>query len=239
MDLDSRKSLIATKLEPLAQRYEHAAPEQVLEWALNTFDDDVAFASSFGAEDMVLIDMIAKIKPGAKVFYLDTGLFFPETYALRDWVQQHYPVELIQVLPAMTVEEQAEEWGEALWKRDPDQCCYLRKVIPLRKMLSQLSAWITGIRREQSPQRADAKVIEWDRKFNLVKVNPLARYTTKDVWEYIQKHEVRYNPLHDKGYPSIGCWPCTRAVRPGEDPRSGRWDGFSKTECGLHFGDQR
>ena len=237
MDFKSRTTLIGSRLEPLAQRMEKASAEEILAWALGTFSPDIALACSFSAEDMVLVDMLSKIKPGVKVFYLDTGLLFQETYELRDQVQQRYPVELIQVLPALTVEEQAEEWGEALWQRDPDQCCLLRKVLPLKKMLSRLSAWITGIRREQAPTRARAKVVEWDAKFHLVKVNPLARYTNQDIWQYIHKHGVPYNPLHDQGYPSIGCWPCTRPVKPGEDPRAGRWSGFNKTECGLHGGD--
>jgi phosphoadenosine phosphosulfate reductase len=222
-------------LRAIAGSLEGQPPEAVLRWALQHFGaDEIALACSFGAEDMVLLDMIARLRPGSRVFYLDTGLLFPETYDLVNQASARYDVRLEQVLPAMTVAAQAEAHGDALWARNPDQCCHIRKVEPLRQVLAGLSAWITGIRREQSPTRAGAQVVEWDHKFGLVKVNPLAAWSEQAVWGYITAHGVPYNPLHDQGYPSIGCTHCTRPVRPGEDPRAGRWSGLAKTECGLH-----
>lgn len=210
-------------------------PQDVLRWALETFGPDgIALACSFGAEDVVLVDMASRIRPGVRVFYLDTDLLFPETYETRDRVAARYDVRLERVRPALSLAEQAGRHGDALWARDPDTCCRVRKVEPLRGVLAGLEAWVTGIRREQSPTRASAAEVEWDHRFGLVKVNPLARWTWDEVWGYIRAHDVPYNPLHDRGYPSIGCMPCTRPVRPGEDPRAGRWPGFAKTECGLH-----
>lgn len=222
-------------LQDLAGQFEDREPEAVLRWAFATFGPDaVALACSFGAEDVVLVDMMARIQPGARVFYLDTGLLFPETYATRDRVAAHYPVRLERYASEISLEDQAAQYGDALWSRDPDLCCALRKVEPLRQALAGLKAWITGIRREQAPTRAGARVVEWDRKFGLVKINPLVSWTWRQVWDYILAHGVPYNPLHDQGYPSIGCIHCTRPVRPGEDLRAGRWSGFAKTECGLH-----
>jgi phosphoadenosine phosphosulfate reductase len=181
--------------------------------------------------------MIQRINPRTPLFYLDTDFLFPETYELRDRIVQQYglaPAQVIQVKSRLTPEQQAAEYGEALWVRDPDRCCELRKVEPLIRILGGYRAWITGIRRDQAPTRAQARVIEWDQKFGLVKVNPLAAWTTADVWTYIKANGVPYNPLHDRHYPSIGCTHCTAPVLPGEDPRSGRWKNFGKTECGLH-----
>ena len=171
------------------------------------------------------------------LFYLDTEFLFPETYATRDRVIERYqlkPEQVIQVKSLLTPEHQAAQHGEALWTRHPDQCCELRKVEPLTRVLKGFDAWITGIRRDQSPTRANAQLIEWDQKFQLVKVNPLAKWTWEDVWTYIRTHEVPYNELHDHNYPSIGCTHCTSPVMPGEDSRAGRWKNFTKTECGLH-----
>ncbi len=219
-----------------AERLEGAAVEDVLAWAVARFHPHLALACSFGAEDMVLVDALARVRPGARVFYLDTGLFFPETYAARDRLAARYPVTLIRVSPELSLAEQETRHGAELWRRDPDLCCRLRKVDPLRQALTGLGlrAWITGIRRQQAPSRAGARVVEWDDRFGLVKFNPLAGWTWEQVWDYIRARGVPYNELHDRGYPSIGCAPCTRPVRPGEDARAGRWAGFAKTECGLH-----
>ncbi|MBX6396014.1 MAG: phosphoadenylyl-sulfate reductase [Alicyclobacillaceae bacterium] len=217
-----------------SEELEGKDPQDILKWALDRFHPYVALACSFGAEDVVLVDMLSRIRPDARIFYLDTDLLFPETYEVRDRVIERYRPNLLQVRPDLTVEEQAAEYGDALWARDPNACCNLRKVEPLRRVLAGLDAWITGIRREQAPTRANARVVEVDRKFGLVKFNPLAAWTHRQVWAYIHEHKVPYNVLHDRGYPSIGCAPCTRPVRPGEDPRAGRWSGFDKTECGLH-----
>lgn len=224
------------ELAAWGERLEGAPLEDVLAWAVARFHPRLALACSFGAEDVVLVDALARVRPGARVFYLDTGLFFPETYAVRDRLAARYPITLIRVTPALSLEEQERQHGPELWRRDPDACCRLRKVAPLTQALASLGlqAWITGIRREQAPTRARARVVEWDGRFGLVKFNPLAAWTGEQVWDYIRTRNVPYNELHDRGYPSIGCAPCTRPVAPGEDPRAGRWAGFAKTECGLH-----
>lgn len=227
----------AASLRDLSEQFADKTPQDLLRWALNTFaPDEIALACSFGAEDVVLVDMAARIRPGIQVFYLDTGLLFPETYATRDRIAERYPVRLVRYSPLISVAEQAERHGEALWSRNPDLCCAIRKVEPLRRALAGLQAWITGIRREQAPTRASAGLVEWDARFGLVKINPLAGWRWDQVWHYIREHAVPYNPLHDQNYPSIGCTHCTRPVRPGEDLRAGRWSGFQKTECGLHPG---
>lgn len=218
----------------LANKYESASPQEILAKAVEQVSN-LALACSFGAEDVVLLDMVMKISPTTKVFYLDTDMLFPETYDLINRIQDTYAIEhLIRVSSEISVHEQAATYGDTLWSRHPDQCCDIRKVQPLTKMLSTLDGWITGIRRDQAPTRANAQAFEEDLKFGLLKVNPLIRWTEQDVWQYIRDHHVPYNPLHDQGYPSIGCLHCTRMVQPGEDPRSGRWAGFQKTECGLH-----
>lgn len=230
-----REKFSAEELKRISQDFEDKEPQQILTWALENFHPDIALACSFGAEDMVLLDMIVKLREGARIFYLDTGLLFPETYQLRDLAIARYHISPQRYAPVMSLDEQEREYGPKLWSRDPDMCCTLRKVEPLQEALQELAAWITGIRREQAPTRANAGIIEFDQKFGLVKVNPLARWSFKQVWEYIKKNNVPYNPLHERGYPSIGCWPCTSPVKPGDDPRSGRWAGREKTECGLHL----
>jgi phosphoadenosine phosphosulfate reductase len=224
-----------TQLADAAAALEGQGPQAALQWAFAQFGQaDIALACSFGAEDVALVDMVASLRPGARVFYLDTNVLFPETYALIDRVKAKYDISLEQVLPLITLEEQAAQHGDELWRTDPDACCGIRKVEPLKRVLGTMKCWITGIRREQAPTRASAKVVEWDAKFGLVKINPLVAWKDNDVWSYILEQKVPYNPLHDQGYPSIGCLHCTRAVKPGEDPRAGRWSGFAKTECGLH-----
>ncbi|MGQ7279548.1 phosphoadenylyl-sulfate reductase [Brevibacillus thermoruber] len=232
--MNHRRRITDDELNLTACQLENGRPEDALAWAVEQFGGRVALASSFGAEDVVLIDMLHKLAPATPVFYLDTGLHFPETYAVRDRLRERYGIEFIRVLPKLTLAEQAEQYGDNLWEREPNLCCGLRKVEPLGGFLAGYDAWITGIRREQAPTRARAKKAEWDEKFQLVKVNPLADWSREQVWQYIREHGVPYNPLHDRNYPSIGCRVCTRPVRPGEDPRAGRWSGFDKTECGLH-----
>ena len=210
-------------------------PERVLGWAFETFGEAVAISSAFGAEGMALIDMASQVRKSFRLFTLDTEFLFPETYNLMDQVEQRYGITIERVYPLNSPEEQERIHGPALWQRDPDQCCHLRKVEPLQRKLSQLQAWITSIRRDQTAARAGVGKIEWDAKFGLVKVNPIADWNSKQVWQYIREHDVPYNALHERNYPSIGCTHCTRAVRPGEDPRAGRWSGSSKTECGLHI----
>lgn len=217
----------------MAKALEKSSPEEILEVA-DQVCPSLVFACSFGAEDVALLAMLAQVAPKVPVFYLDTGVLFPETYALREELTRRYPFQFVQVLPELTLDEQAKQHGEALWAREPDSCCEIRKVRPLSRTLAQHQGWITGIRRAQSPTRASAQVMEWDARFGILKVNPLATWTDEQVWDYIRLHDVPYNPLHDEGYPSIGCTHCTRPVAPGADPRSGRWASFSKTECGLH-----
>jgi thioredoxin-dependent adenylylsulfate APS reductase len=209
------------------------SPLSVLEWAAARFPR-IGCATGFGAEGCVLIDLIGRHKLPIPVFTLDTGLLFPETYELWRRLERRYGLSIKAIRPAQTVDQQAAALGAELWKREPNRCCELRKVIPLKGVLGGLDAWITGIRREQSRTRATAQIVEWDAKFGLVKVNPLAKWSVRDVWRHIQEHDVPFNPLHDRGYPSIGCQPCTSPVGADEDPRAGRWRGHGKTECGLH-----
>ena len=222
-------------LQALNAAFEARTPHEVLTYAIETYYPDIVLASSFGAEDVVLIDMVHRINPHTPILYLDTDFLFQETYETRDALIRKYGIAPIQVKSLLTPDQQADKFGDKLWERRPDECCNQRKVEPLTRALKGYKAWITGIRRDQAPTRAHAGLVEWDQKFQMVKFNPLARWKAEDVWAYIKLYEVPYNPLHDQQYPSIGCTYCTRPVQPGEDPRAGRWDGFSKTECGLHL----
>jgi len=222
------------EIKELAMKFENSQPQEIIQWAVGSCGKDMAFACSFGMEDVCIVDMLAKCSKEPRIFYLDTSLFFKETYDLIKRLGDRYEIKFECSKPKLSLEQQAHEHGEELWKTNPDLCCALRKVEPLQQKLSTLKAWMTGIRREQAPTRANAQVVEWDDKFKLIKINPIVRWKSQDVLEYISKHSIPYNPLHDKGYPSIGCEPCTYPVKPGEDPRSGRWKGLDKTECGLH-----
>jgi phosphoadenosine phosphosulfate reductase len=222
------------RIEAMAERLEAASPQQVLFEAFDEFGDGVAIATGFGAEGAALIDMAVKINPQPNVFFVDTGFLFPETYELRRRMEDRYRIEIRAVQTAITPEIQDELFGPRLWARDPDLCCRLRKLEPLKEVLHGLGAWVTAIRRDQTPARAGARAAEWDFRWQLVKINPLVRWTKREVWDYIAENDVPYNPLHDAGYPSIGCTHCTRAVRDGENERAGRWAGHVKTECGLH-----
>lgn len=213
---------------------ENWKPEEVLAWAFSTYGDDVALATGMGVEGMALLDIAHRLNPDVKVFTGDTEFLFPETYDLVDRVEEHYGIKIERLYSRLTPEEQERAYGKSLWARDPDQCCNLRKVEPLRRKLASLDAWATAIRRDQTPARSAIRKVDWDAKFNLVKISPIAHWTREMVWRYVIKHDVPYNALHDRNYPSIGCTHCTRAVLPGEDQRAGRWAGFAKTECGLH-----
>jgi phosphoadenosine phosphosulfate reductase len=209
--------------------------ETIVDDALARYPGKIALACSFGGPSgMVLLDMIAKRDGSVPIYFLDTGLLFDETYALVARVRERYGIEPIAVRPELTVAQQNARYGEALWARDPDACCNLRKVVPQRQFLETFDAWITGIRRDQSASRRSVDVISHDDTTGLAKIAPLAEWTSKDVWSYVVAHDVPYNPLNDRGYPSLGCTHCTRAVAPGEDPRAGRWSGTDKLECGLH-----
>jgi phosphoadenosine phosphosulfate reductase len=229
MNLFEKEAFIAKA----AEEFENKSPQELIKFAVENFPN-ITLACSFGAEDVVLVDMLHKISPSSDVFYLDTDFHFPETYETRDRLAAHYNKTFVKAQTSMTPEQQAEKYGAELWKSDPNACCNIRKVEPLTEILGKYDAWITGIRRDQAPTRANAKKVEYDAKFGLVKFNPLAGWTWDDVWAYIKENNVIYNPLHDNHYPSIGCSYCTRQVMPGEDPRAGRWSGNDKTECGLH-----
>lgn len=222
------------ELQRIGRAFEEGAPQEILRWGIRTFQGGITLACSFGAEDVVLADMVARIDPTVPLFYLDTDYLFPETLEVRDRVAARYGLNVVAVKPLLPLGEQAAQHGADLFARQPDLCCKIRKVEPLRRHLGGFQAWIAGIRRDQAPTRANAGLVEWDNGFNLVKLNPLARWTWDDVWAYIRAHEVPYNALHDRNYPSIGCQPCTRQVQPGEDMRAGRWANFAKKECGLH-----
>ena len=235
---DLKRSSFSYVKESLSQGLQCAAdhwtPQHALTWAFEKFGNRVAISSAFGAEGMVIIDMTSRIRPDFRLFTVDTEFLFPETYKLMDRIEERYGVTIERAYSLLSPEEQERTHGDALWSRNPDLCCNLRKVEPLRRKLGELNAWITSIRRDQTAARSGARRVEWDTKFSLVKINPIVDWTSKQVWRYIHDHDVPYNELHNQDYPSIGCTHCTRAVRPGEDPRAGRWPGFAKTECGLH-----
>jgi phosphoadenosine phosphosulfate reductase len=208
----------------------------VLEWAYRQYPEDkIVYASSFGAEAIVLIDLIQQVKPDAHIVFLDTGLHFPETYDVIDKIEARFPsLKIERKQPALSLDEQRAEYGSALWKRDPNQCCQIRKVIPLRETLTTKEAWISGLRRDQSPTRKDTQFLNKDEKFENIKICPLIHWTWDEVWTYIREKELPYNLLHDQDYPSIGCFPCTQPAGTNGDSRAGRWAGSGKIECGLH-----
>ncbi len=222
-------------LKGVSDQFEDRRPEEILQWGFDTFAPGLALATGFGPEGVVLMHLVAQIAPQTTVFYLDTELLFPETYALRDALAERLGLSFTRVATRLSLPEQAAQHGEALWARDPNLCCNLRKVQPLREHLAFQDAWMTSIRRDQTANRATAGLVEWDSANGLVKINPLGNWTKQDVWAYLHLHALPYNTLHDQGYASIGCWPCTRAIAPGEDERAGRWAGFGKTECGIHL----
>jgi len=209
-----------------------ASAREIIGWAAATFGDRLCLTSSMS--DALLIDLVSRVKPGVDVLFLETGYHFAETIGTRDAVRQVYDVNVIDVLPSRTVAEQDRDLGPRLFGRNPDLCCHLRKVEPLNRALEPYLAWISGIRRDESPTRAGTRVVEWDDKRQMVKINPIAAWTQGDVDNYMADNGVLVNPLHYDDYPSIGCGPCTKRVAAGEDPRSGRWSGLGKTECGIH-----
>jgi phosphoadenosine phosphosulfate reductase len=210
------------------------SPQEVLAWAVRRFHPKLMMATAFGPEGCCILHMLSEIEPGVHVINLDTGYQFAETLELRQRILERYGIAVKLVRPEQTVAEYEREHGGPLYIHRPDQCCYDRKVVPLRNAVRGYAAWISAIRGDQTDHRKAASVVQWDPKFNLVKVNPLLRWAKKDVWKFILDHDVPYNPLHDQGYPSVGCWPCTAPVEDGGDERSGRWAGSKKKECGLH-----
>jgi len=219
----------------LNRHFETGSLDDLLRWSLTTFGDKMAQVTSFGPDGIVILDHLARLSPGVKVIAIDTNFLFPETYSLWEQVRQRYPIQLEVHQPSLTPKAQAQQYGPELWAVHPDQCCQLRKVTPLEGALQGLNAWITGLRRDQSPTRANLPLVSWDARYRLVKINPLAGWSRNQVWAYIWKHNLPYNALHDRGYPSIGCAPCTRPAVTPDDERSGRWSGQQKVECGIHL----
>lgn len=218
-----------------ADRLDGAPAEDVLAWAAEQFAGRLVLTCSWQQQSSVLIHMTRPHADAVRVVELDTELLFPETYATRDRLVERYGLTLESFRAEHTPAQQEAAEGPALWERDPDRCCFLRKVLPLERALEGSDAWITGIRRAQSATREGARAVEWDEARGIVKVQPLVAWSDEDVKGYLFAHDIPYNPLHDQGYPSIGCVPCTSPVAPGDDPRSGRWAGTAKTECGLHL----
>jgi phosphoadenosine phosphosulfate reductase len=211
---------------------ELAPAEDIIEWAVATFGERFCVTSSMS--DAVLSHVASRVAPGIDVVFLDTGYHFAETIGTRDAVAATMPVNVVDLKPSLTVDEQDARYGKDLFARDPDLCCAMRKVQPLAEGLAGYDAWATGLRRAETHNRVIAPVVGWDEKKQKVKVSPLARWSDEDVEKYIAENGILVNPLQYDGYPSIGCWPCTQRVAPGEDPRSGRWAGTEKTECGIH-----
>lgn len=223
----------------LADQFEGSYPHEIIAWAAHRFGAGLAMATGFGPEGIVILHILCQVSPQTTIFYLDTDLFFPETYRLRDKLEALFGVKFLRISTGQSLEQQSGQHGVDLWERDPNHCCRLRKVEPLRAFLKTRQAWITAIRRGQTNQRAQAHAIEWDSANGLVKVNPLVTWSQEQVWTYIDLYELPVNELHHKGYPSIGCAPCTRPVAEGADPRSGRWVGHKKVECGIHLKDEQ
>ena len=231
--LEPTESLLA-ELAEHSERLETAAPEQIIRWAVERFGDRLTMGTAFGPEGMVILHWLGQICPQTHVFNLETGYQFDETLALRDKVEARYGINVELKRPELSVEQYEQLHGGPLYRTNPTQCCFDRKIRVLHGAIEGRHAWISAIRRDQSSDRSQAAIVGWDKKFSLVKINPLANTTKQTIWKLITDHNIPYNPLHDKGYTSIGCWPCTRAVTFGEDERAGRWSGTEKTECGLH-----
>jgi phosphoadenosine phosphosulfate reductase len=222
------------QIESAAAQLAIESPQAILRWAVKSFFPRLTMATAFGAEGCCLIHMLAEIEPRVRIFNLETGYQFPETLQLRERIKERYGIEVEYIRPELTVEEYEAEHGGPLYEMRPDQCCHDRKILPLRQAVVGYDAWVSAIRKDQTQDRAQAGVVQWDAKFGLVKVNPLLGWTKREVWGFLLKNRVPYNPLHDMNYPSIGCWPCTRPVGNGDDERAGRWAGKVKKECGLH-----
>ena len=216
--------------------FEDAHPKDVLRWAVDTYGKRLVTVTSFQPTGIVTLHMLSEIAPDTQVFTLDTGLLFPETYQLINTLEMQLNLNLKRIKPQQSVAQQAVQHGDALWERDPDKCCNLRKTISLKNALVGYDAWITGLRRDQSPQRANTPVITWDVRYQLAKLCPFANWTEDMIWTYIRAYDLPYNDLHDQGYPSIGCHTCTIAMSSNNDhSRDGRWANHSKTECGIHL----
>ncbi|MFM8282814.1 MAG: phosphoadenylyl-sulfate reductase [Planctomycetaceae bacterium] len=230
----------ASLLDELARAsasLEGAEPPQIIRWAADRFGPRLTMATAFGPEGCLIIHWLARVAPTTHVFNLETGYQFPETLQLRDRLARRYGIKVALETPATTVAEYERLHGGPLYRTDPNRCCGDRKLAVIRRVLTSFDAWMSGIRRDQSIDRKGAAIVGWDHKFGVVKVSPLANWTKAQVWDLVVREDIPYNPLHDKGYVSIGCAPCTRAILDGEDERAGRWSGTAKTECGLHSRD--
>lgn len=225
---------LLAELAEYSRSLETASPREIIAWAVEKYHPKLTMATAFGPEGCYILYLLSQVQPKVHVFNLDTGYQFEETLALRDKIAAKYGIEVEMKRPDSTVAEYEAKHGGPLYKSQPDQCCFDRKITVLRKAVVGWTAWMSAIRRDQSPFRANAPIVGWDGKFGLVKINPLANSTKKTVWKELLDHDVPYNELHDSGYTSIGCWPCTRPVGESDDERAGRWVGFAKTECGLH-----
>jgi phosphoadenosine phosphosulfate reductase len=227
------------KIAELNQRFEKDPTERILGWAWKEFGSRAVIGTSFQGAGLVMIDIARKNGFPLPVFTIDTGLLFPETIELKKQLEDFFQIKIEALDPPLTVKQQVEKHGPELWRSRPDDCCWMRKVLPLQKKLETLDVWITGLRREQSKERRQIEILElyeFDPVMNrdVLKLNPMARWKRDAVWNYLKEHGIPYNPLHDRGYRSIGCVPCTRPVVESEDDRAGRWTGFKKTECGIH-----
>ena len=220
-----------------SETLESAEPPEIIRWAAERYGDRLTMATAFGPEGCAIIHWLATVAPRTHIFNLETGYQFQETLELRDRIARRYGIEVVLERPATTVEEYERLHGGPLYRTDSNRCCADRKIAVIERVLERFDAWMSGIRRDQSADRAISPIVGWDRKFGVVKISPLANWTKARVWDLIVKENIPYNPLHDQGYISIGCWPCTRAVTAGEDERAGRWSGTAKTECGLHSQD--
>ncbi|HEX6456949.1 MAG TPA: phosphoadenylyl-sulfate reductase [Solirubrobacterales bacterium] len=219
--------------EAIAAELEQSTAQEALEWMFENFGERHYIACSFQKTSSVTAHLASTVNPEARFFYLDTEVLFEESYETRDRLAEALGIEFDR-FHNMTLEEQEAEHGPELWNRDPDACCGIRKVEPMRRALSSVDCWVAGVRRADSSTRSKTPKFAWDKRFNLWKLNPLADWTEREVWNYIREHHLPYNPLHDRGYPSIGCTHCTKPVEPGGDLRDGRWSGLAKTECGIN-----
>ena len=210
-------------------------PDKFLKWVVKNLPiEKVVMGTGFGPPGIVLLDMLFKVTKSISVFYIDTEFLFDQTHDLKNRLEEKYGFKFLRVSTDLTPEEQGNQYGEKLWEKNPDVCCNLRKVIPLKNILENYDIWITGIRRKQTQVRKQASLVEFESRFEVIKINPLLNWTHDEVWDYIKIHNLPYNSLHDRDYPSIGCKQCTSPVCSGDDDRSGRWKGSQKTECGLH-----
>ena len=227
------------EIHELSERFESAPLEEILRWAWKRFGKRAAIGTSYQGAGLVMIDHAIRAGIPLPVFTLDTQLLFDETYELKRRIEKHFGIQIESLVPDYTPAQQAAEFGPELWNTKPDTCCTIRKVEPLKKKFEQLAVWITGLRRQQSETREKTRILElyhFDllRDRYILKMNPMVNWSRDAVWDYIKKHNLPYNPLHDRGYRSIGCWPCTRPISEGENERAGRWTGFDKSECGIH-----